>query len=87
MKQWLRLKMHNSLKELLPELNVKLEGHYRYYGVFDNFKALISFTRFTKEACPRNAHQEARQIIDKNPELEYVFNEYLFPVLKKLNIY
>lgn len=54
MKQWLRLKMHNSLKELLPELNVKLEGHYRYYGVFDNFKALISFTRFTKEALYRN---------------------------------
>lgn len=53
MKQWLRENMHSSLKELLPKLNIKLEGHYRYYGIFDNFRALQSFTNFTKEALYR----------------------------------
>ena len=45
--------MHNSIKEIVPKLNVKIEGHYRYYGIFDNYKALESFTRFVVEALYR----------------------------------
>jgi hypothetical protein len=44
-------------------------------------------SRFTKIACPRNAHQEARSKIKKHPELEFIFETYLFPVLRKLDIY
>ena len=40
-----------------------------------------------KNACPRNAHQEARSKIKKHPELEFIFETYLFPVLRKLDIY
>ena len=32
--------MYSSIKEIVPKLNIKLEGHYRYNGIFDNFKAL-----------------------------------------------
>ena len=45
--------MHHSIKEIVPKLNAKLEGHYRYYGIFDNYKALESFTRFVVEALYR----------------------------------
>ncbi len=49
-KKWLKDNMHRGLKEIVPILNVKLEGHYRYYGIFDNYKALNSFTKFVVEA-------------------------------------
>lgn len=42
--------MHGSIKEIVPKLNIKLKGHFRYYGMFDNFKTLQSFTRFQVEA-------------------------------------
>lgn len=49
-KKWIRENMHGSIKEIVPKLNIKLEGHYRYYGIFDNYKALESFTKFIVEA-------------------------------------
>lgn len=52
-KQWLKENMHSSIKQIVPKLNVKLEGHYRYYGIFDNYKALESFTKFVVEALYR----------------------------------
>ena len=52
-KKWLKENMHNSIKEIVPKLNVKLDGHYRYYGIFDNFRALQSFTKYVKEALYR----------------------------------
>lgn len=42
--------MHGSIKEIVPKLNIKLEGNYRYYGIFDNYKALLNFTKFVVEA-------------------------------------
>lgn len=39
-KKWLKENMHSSIKEIVPKLNIKLDGHYGYYGIFDNFKAL-----------------------------------------------
>ena len=52
-KKWLKENMHSSIKEIVPKLNIKLKGHFRYYGMFDNFKALQSFTRFQVEALYR----------------------------------
>ena len=52
-KKWMKENMHSSIKEIVPKLNIKLEGHYRYYGIFDNFKALESFTKFVVEALYR----------------------------------
>lgn len=52
-KKWLKDNMHNSLKEIVPILNIKLEGHYRYYGIFDNYRALLNFTKFVVESLYR----------------------------------
>lgn len=60
-KLWIEENMHSSLKEIVPLLNVKLEGHYRYYGVFDNFKALVSFTSFVKEALYRKMNRRSQR--------------------------
>ena len=42
-KQWLWKNMHTPTKELIKKLNIKLQGHYRYYGITDNFKSIETF--------------------------------------------
>ncbi len=40
---WIKHNRHRKLKELMPELNVKLRGHYNYYGITFNNKGLKSY--------------------------------------------
>ena len=61
-KKWLKENMHSSIKEIVPKLNIKLEGHYRYYGIFDNFKALQSFTKFVVEALYRALRRRGQRV-------------------------
>lgn len=61
-KKWIKENMHGSIKEIVPKLNIKLEGHYRYYGIFDNFKALVSFTRFVVEALYRALRRRGQRV-------------------------
>lgn len=39
-KLWLKKNMHQSLKEIQMKLNLKLQGHYNYYGVTFNINSL-----------------------------------------------
>lgn len=41
--QWLKQNRTTTLKVLMPALNRKLLGHYRYYGVTYNVRSLIKF--------------------------------------------
>lgn len=43
-KQWLRSNLAMPVKELMPRLRVKLLGHYRYYGITDNFQTMSEFS-------------------------------------------
>ncbi len=43
MKQWLRKTRTMPLKELMPVLNRKLVGHYRYYGATYNIQSLVKY--------------------------------------------
>ncbi len=61
-KKWIKENMHSSIKEIVPKLNIKLEGHYRYYGIFDNFNALQSFTRFVVEALYRALRRRGQRV-------------------------
>ena len=38
--EWVKQNRHLKKKELIEKLNIKLAGHYRYYGITDNFKAM-----------------------------------------------
>lgn len=38
MKEWIRNNRTTPIQKLMKELNVKLRGHYQYYGITDNSK-------------------------------------------------
>lgn len=40
---WIKINRHRKLKELIPELNVKLRGHYNYYGISFNSKGINNY--------------------------------------------
>jgi group II intron reverse transcriptase/maturase len=48
MNQWIRQNRNQRLSDLIKMLNVKLRGHYQYYGVTDNFKSNAGFLHETK---------------------------------------
>ena len=42
-KKWIWESMHEPIKELIAGLNVRLRGHYNYYGITGNYAAMESF--------------------------------------------
>jgi group II intron reverse transcriptase/maturase len=47
-KKWLWENMHRSIPETIEALNVKLNGHYRYYGIYGNYIGLQKYFRYVK---------------------------------------
>ena len=45
-KQWLKENMHKPIEDIIYKLNIKLVGHYRYYGISDNSNKLMEFMRY-----------------------------------------
>ena len=43
MNQWLKRNRHLRLRDLTYELNLKLRGHFQYYGVTDNYDRINNF--------------------------------------------
>ena len=42
-KKWIKENMHNPVKELIKDLNMRLRGHYNYYGVSNNYERMHNF--------------------------------------------
>jgi group II intron reverse transcriptase/maturase len=45
-KQWIKDNIRLPVEEIIKRLNVKLVGHYRYYGITDNFSRLTSYKNY-----------------------------------------
>lgn len=41
--EWLRRNLHSSIEDTIKQLNTKLIGHYRYYGITDNNNRIRAF--------------------------------------------
>ena len=48
--EWCKVNRHKKLRWLYAELNVKLEGHYQYYGVIGNYRRLSTFYYFVERS-------------------------------------
>jgi len=49
MNLWLKQNRHRCIKDLISMLNVKLRGHYQYYGITDNSKSIKNFRDETQQ--------------------------------------
>lgn len=79
-KKWLKEYMHVDLKETIKLLNLKLRGHYLYYGIFGNFCRIKSFYNYVVEQL-----YKSKQRRSQNKHITWEkFNKFIkqFPVLK-----
>jgi group II intron reverse transcriptase/maturase len=52
-KTWLRSRLTGFVPDTMKSIGAALTGHYNYYGVNGNAKALLNFYKFVKCACYR----------------------------------
>jgi group II intron reverse transcriptase/maturase len=45
-RKWIRQNMHTPIGMLVGKLNVKLRGHYNYYGISHNYEKMLGFYRY-----------------------------------------
>lgn len=48
LKDWFRANLTTPITEVWPKLNSKLQGHYQYYNVNDNWRCLIKFRQVAR---------------------------------------
>ena len=41
--------MHESIADTIETLNIKLAGHYRYYGIYGNYIGLIKYFVYVRQ--------------------------------------
>ena len=58
MKQWLRSRMQYKVTDTIKLLNIKLVGHYRYYGITDNTEAVRRYWRIVTIMLYKNTEQK-----------------------------
>ena len=73
-KLWLKANMHMKPQDIIKKLNVKLNGHYRYYGISDNSQRMDKFRRYCQRGLYRvlNRRSQGKLTWEKfNKILEY----------------
>jgi len=48
-KKWIREHIHESIADMIAVLNVKLRGHYRYYGIYGNYIGLQKYFMYVRQ--------------------------------------
>ena len=77
MKKWLRSKMHNKVKETVKELNIKLIGYYRYYGITDNTRSIRNFYEIIVETY--------RKVLNRRSQKKkYSYEKYYEQIAKDI---
>lgn len=60
-KQWLMQQMHMPKEEIIKKLNQKLIGHYRYYGISDNYYKLKYFKNYIRRQLFRTLNKRSQK--------------------------
>jgi group II intron reverse transcriptase/maturase len=73
MKEWLRSNLSTPTEEVWQTLNRKLQGHYQYYGVSDNWDYLLSYREAVIELVSRWISRRSQRSMSKTD----FFQQYL----------
>jgi len=78
-KKWIRGNMHTPIGELIKKLNIKLRGHYNYYGLSHNFRKMQGFKLYVERTLFKALNRRGgkrklnrdkfRRILEHNPLL------------------
>lgn len=56
-KQWMRKNSNKPVIEVIKELNIKLNGHYNYYGITDNTPGIMKYAYAVRRALYRHINR------------------------------
>ena len=56
-KQWMRENLNKPVIEVIKELNIKLNGHYNYYGITDNTPGIKKYAYAVRRALYRHINR------------------------------
>jgi len=64
-KKWLRENMHMPVKDIIDKLNVKLRGHYNYYGIIGNYKAMLAFREYVLDRLKSTLNRRGKRSVSE----------------------
>lgn len=80
MKIWIKDHRYLKVKEMIKQINIKLRGHYQYYGTTDNAYSISLFRRcvnkllwkWLNRRSERKSYtkEEFKEMIKQNPLIE-----------------
>ena len=69
--------MHSNVTETIKLLNIKLTGHYRYYGITDNIESLRQYYEVV-------AYMLFKTLNRRTQRNKYSYKEYYEKIEKKI---
>ena len=81
MYNWIKKNRHMKLKELILEINLKLRGHYNYYGVTFNSKGINSYYEQVRRILQKWLNRRGGKRVWNWEIYEVLINDWL-PLLK-----
>jgi hypothetical protein len=85
MKLWLYANKEQKLGKLMYMLNIKLVGHYRYYGISFNSRMISNFKQQVRELLFRALNRRS-QLKSYNKEEFYEMMKYYHLALPRIYV-
>ena len=77
LKTWIIKRMHLKVDDTIKMLNIKLMGHYRYYGITDNTERIRQYYRTTINMLYKILNRRSQK-------KKYNYKEYCERIVKKI---
>ena len=78
---WIKMNRHRKLKELISDINLKLSGHYNYYGITFNSKGINSFYEQVRRILQKWLNRRGGKRVWNWDRYEEIINFWI-PILK-----
>lgn len=82
-KKWINENMHMDIKDFIKRINLRLGGHYRYYGITDNFKSKTTFYHEVLRCLFKSLNRRSQ----KQSYTWEKYEEYIVPQIMQPKIY
>jgi RNA-directed DNA polymerase len=81
MEKWIKENRHQKISQLIKEVNVKIRGHYNYYGITFNSRGISKFYRQVKYRLHKWLNRRGGKAVWNWKRFDKLINEWL-PLLR-----